>query len=283
MSKIGFVGLGRMGAPIVSHLVAAGHEVAVFDIDPAAMGRVADARVCASIAAAATGCELFFSCVPGPADVAAVMDEAFESLPASAVIVEMSTVSPAMGRELSARAEALGIGFIDGPLSGGAAAAHAGALVMMAGGTAEEMARITPVVCCFAPRIFHLGPAGSGYLAKSINQAVYLSYVAAVCESVALGARGGLDVPVLLEVLRRSVGGMPMMTQWEVKIATQDLRPGFEVRRVLKDLSMAEAAASDLGFAMPILNTVVAAFESAATTGHTGDDMTALYQMKRVG
>jgi 3-hydroxyisobutyrate dehydrogenase len=120
-------------------------------------------------------------------------------------------------------------------------------------------------------------------LAKSINQAVYLSYVAAVCESVALGARGGLDVPVLLEVLRRSVGGMPMMTQWEVKIATQDLRPGFEVRRVLKDLSMAEAAASDLGFAMPILNTVVAAFESAATTGHTGDDMTALYQMKRVG
>ncbi len=280
MSKIGFAGLGRMGAPIVSHLVTAGHEVAVFDIDPTAMARVAGTRVCASVAAVATGCDLFFSCVPGPADVAAVMDEAFESLPASAVIVEMSTVSPAMGRELSARAEALGIGFIDGPLSGGAAAAHAGELVMMAGGAVEAIDRIITVVRCFAPSVFHLGPAGAGYLAKSINQAVYLSYVAAVCESVALGARGGLDVPVLLEVLRRSVGGMPMMTQWEVKIATQDLRPGFEVRRVLKDLSMAAAAASDLGFAMPILDTVVTAFEAAAAAGHKGDDMTALYQIK---
>ena len=280
--RTGLVGLGRMGLPIVRRLIAAGHHPAVHDIDAAAVAQAASVAP-GSAAAVAAASDILFVCVPGPAEVSAVLREAFEAMRPGSTVVEMSTVSPTLGRDFAAAAAARGIGFIDGPLSGGVDSAIAGTLVMMAGGEARALDVVRPVIACFASDLFHLGPAGSGYLAKAINQAIYLSYAASFCEAAALGATSGLNVPVLLDVLRRSVAGKPLMTHWEERIASEDLAPGFQVARVLKDLAMAEAACADAGFDAKILKSVVSAFRGAADSGHGGHDMTALYQMKRAG
>jgi 3-hydroxyisobutyrate dehydrogenase-like beta-hydroxyacid dehydrogenase len=279
---LGFVGLGRMGQPIVRRLLAAGHAVLVHDIVPSSQKNlVADgATAPAGLVELAAQATLLFICVPGPAEVGAVMQTVLFAMQAGGTIVEMSTVSPAMGCDFARAAEARGLHFIDGPISGGVAAARDGALVMMAGGAPACIDAVRPVVNCFAPFLYHLGGPGSGYLAKAINQAIYLSYAAVFCEAAALGAVSGLDVPVLLEVLRRSVSGRPLMTHWEDHIATGDLAPGFQLSRVLKDLAMAQQACDAIGFKADLLEAVVAAFRATADDGHARHDMTALFHRK---
>lgn len=283
--NIGFIGIGRMGRPIVERLIAAGHILSVFDVDPQASARCLEvgAKICRSPAAIGADNGLTFICVPGPKEVDAVLsgaDGLFSSIRAGSVIVEMSTIGPAQGRALADRAASLAVVLLDAPLSGGEAGAASGELTAMVGGNEQALAGARPYLECFCSRIYHLGGSGSGYLAKAINQIIYLSYVASFSEAVALGKRAGLDVPVLLDALRASVAGRPLSTGWETRVASGDMSPGFQVRRVVKDLEMGEEACREISFEADIFFGVMKAFRDLANLGFAEDDMTALFQLK---
>jgi len=122
-----------------------------------------------------------------------------------------------------------------------------------------------------------LGPTGSGNIAKLLNQNIYLAYVAAFCESMRLGRCAGLDIQTLLDVLRKSVAGDPLMTGWEKRIETGDLKPGWTIRRVLKDMTLGADVCLEQSFEAPIFATALQAYREVGAAGNMENDLTALY------
>jgi 3-hydroxyisobutyrate dehydrogenase-like beta-hydroxyacid dehydrogenase len=282
---VGFVGTGRMGSPMALHVRNAGHRLYVHDVLPAAAERLvrAGAIPVAAPAELATLVDVVVTSLPGPAEVDAVMRGAQGILagkPRNLLVVETSTIGPAQCRSLAQTFAASACDFVDAPVSGGVGSAEAGRLTAMAGGERTAFDRALPVLRCFAADVRYLGPSGSGSIAKLINQMVYLSYVASFCEAVAFGRRAALDVPALLDVLRTSVAGQPLLTGWEHQIETGDLTPGFRISRVLKDLELGVDACREQEGAAPLLDGVVRAFRELAEHGYGDADMTALYAVQ---
>lgn len=283
--NIGFIGSGRMGSAIIGRLMSAGHVLSVFDIDPRATAGARDrgAKIVASPAGVAKESDLIFICVPGPKEVETVCvesDGVFPSARAGSIVVEMSTIGVSQGRSLAECAARSDIAFLDSPLSGGEARAASGELTALAGGDERTLERVRPFLECFCTSIYHLGGSGSGYLAKAINQIIYLSYVASFSEAVALGKRAGLDIVVLLDALRASVAAQPLITKWDNRIESGDMTPGFPVRRVLKDLELGEEACRGALYQADIFSQVVKAFRELENRGFAESDLTALYQLK---
>lgn len=274
-----------MGAPMAARLLAAGHRVAVCDAVTAAVAPLAaaGAEACATPAEVAARARVVVTSLPGPLEVEAVVngpDGLLARDSAGLLIVETSTIGPAQSRALASRAASLGAAFVDAPVSGGVAAARAGTLTAMVGGAPDDVARALVVLRAFATHVRHLGPSGSGSVAKAINQSIFLSYVAAYCEAVACGRRAGLDVGALLAVLRTSVAGNPRGSGWDEHIDAHDLVPGFAVARVLKDVEVAAEAARDAGAETPLLASAIASFRALAGAGYGELDMTALYALR---
>jgi 3-hydroxyisobutyrate dehydrogenase-like beta-hydroxyacid dehydrogenase len=281
--QIGFIGIGRMGNPMAGRLLDAGHRLAIHDIDPAACRQLAarGAAVRSSPADVARDSPMILTSVPGPDEVEVVMsgpDGVLAGAARGSLIVELSTISPAQSRALANRCAELGLAYIDAPVSNGVGPAARGELTIMVGGDAAALERARPVLNVLGNRIYHLGPVGSGNVAKIANQIVYLSYVAAFTEVARMGRHCGLDVPALIDLLRNSVGGAPMMTGWEKRLETGDLEPGFMVRRVLKDLGLGHQICVEDGFSAPILEEVIATFRRAYDAGYSEKDMTAIYR-----
>jgi 3-hydroxyisobutyrate dehydrogenase-like beta-hydroxyacid dehydrogenase len=283
---VGFIGLGRIGRPMAERVLAAGHRLFVNDVDERASAPlIADgATACATPAEIAEACEVVVTCVPGPTEIEAVFgapDGLLAALQAGTLVIDTSTIGAEQCRALEARCAERGAAFVDAPVSGGFAAAAGGTLTVMCGGEPAAFARAAPLLAAFATHVVHLGPSGSGAIAKAINQIIYLSYAAVYCESVALGKRAGLDVSALLEVLRTSVAGHPLeLTHWDEHIERNDLAPGFQLARVLKDLDVCAATAAAYAQPVPILDAVLDAFRETAGRGFADADMTALYALR---
>ena len=174
MSSVAFIGLGNMGGPMAKNLVAAGHDVVVFDLVPAACEELkqAGAGVAASAAEAVVGKDYVISMLPAGKHVAATYlgeDGLLAKLDASTTVLDCSTIDAATAREVGEAAAAAGIGFMDSPVSGGVAAAAAGTLAFMCGGSAETFAKARIILADMGKNIFHAGPAGAGQVAKGCN------------------------------------------------------------------------------------------------------------------
>jgi 3-hydroxyisobutyrate dehydrogenase-like beta-hydroxyacid dehydrogenase len=279
---IGFIGVGQMGGPMATRLLNAGHDLAVYDVDPGACARVvalgAERRSTPSQVAADR--PIIITSLPGPKEVEIVMrgpDGLLSSVRRDTLIMETSTIGPALSRALARQFAERGATYLDCPVSNGVQAARDGTLTFMIGGDSAAIERARPILSPLASDIFHLGPIGSGNIAKLINQNIYLCYVAAFCESMRLGRSAGLDVQTLLDVLRKSVAGDPLMTGWEKRIETGDLNPGWRIRRVLKDMTLGEDVASEQSFDGPIFETALQAFRAIGEAGHMEHDLTALF------
>lgn len=267
------------------HVLAAGHRLHVYDVDPGACAQLVQAGAILAGApdeiAACAG--VIVTSLPGPEQVDAVMTGPhgiIAAQPRNVLIVETSTIGPAQSRALARTFAEIGCDFVDAPVSGGVASAATGHLTAMVGGERTAFERALPVLHCFANEVLHLGPSGSGSIAKLINQMIYLSYVASFCEAVAFGRRADLDVPALLDVLRTSVAGNPLGTGWEQQIAAADLTPGFRISRVLKDLELGAEACRQQAQAVPLLDHVVRSFRELAEHGYAESDMIALYAVQ---
>lgn len=208
---VAFLGLGVMGGPMAGHMAKAGHTVTVYNRTPAkAQDWVAEfgapGRHAPTPREAAAGADIVFCCVGNDDDLRSVVlgdDGAFAGMKKGAAFVDHTTASADVARELSKAAQALGLHFIDAPVSGGQAGAQNGALTVMCGGDAAVFERIKPVAMAFSRAVTLLGDSGAGQLAKMVNQIAIAGLVQGLSEAVAFGQRAGLDMEAVLGVISK--------------------------------------------------------------------------------
>lgn len=246
--RVGWIGLGLMGAPMAGHVLAAGHDVRVFARTPAQAARLvqAGATAAGSVAEAVHGADVVMTIVSAPADVEQVYlgdDGVLEAAAAGTVAVDLTTSAPALASRLATEGESHGLVVLDAPVSGGPSGAESGTLSVMAGGDTDGLAMVRPVLDTFADAVVHQGPAGTGQLAKLANQALVAGVTLAACEAYALATGSGLDSSKVLESLRPGVAGSPLLDFVWARLGAGDLEPGFKLDHLRKDLGLAVAAA----------------------------------------
>ena len=259
MYSVGFIGLGNMGGPMATNLIAAGFAVHVFDLseDACAALEAQGATVAAAAADAAAGRDFVISMLPAGRHVAGLYlgdDGLLGTLEGSTTVLDCSTIDAATARSVGEAAEAAGVGFIDAPVSGGVAAAQAGTLAFMCGGDAAVFERAQPVLEVMGRASFHAGPAGAGQVAKACNNMLLAIHMLGTCEALAMGERHGLDPPVLSEIMLASCGrnwSREVYNPWhgvhEGSPATNGYQPGFMVELMAKDLGLAMEVAAGAG------------------------------------
>jgi len=264
MAKVAFIGLGNMGGPMAINLVKAGHQVTVFDLSEAALAQLkaAGAAVAQSAAQAATAVDYVISMLPAGKHVAATYlgDEGLLSqLDASTTVLDCSTIDAATARSVGEAAAELGIGFMDSPVSGGVAAAAAGTLAFMCGGSADTFEKARVILADMGKNIFHAGPAGAGQVAKGCNNMLLAIHMIGSSEALEMGARNGLDPKVLSEIMLASSGRNwslevynPYPGVMETAPASNEYKPGFMVDLMVKDLGLALEIAQQCDFDNPM-------------------------------
>jgi len=239
--KIAFAGLGVMGAPMARHLVQAGHDVIGFNRTTAkaeAWAAANGGRAAATVAEAAQGVELFILCVGNDDDVRAVVTEALPHLAAGAVVVDHTTTSARLAREMAELATGQGRHFIDAPVSGGQAGAENGQLSVMAGGDVEALARAKPALNAYSKAIQHMGQAGSGQLTKMVNQIAIAGVVQGLAEAVHFAQVAGLDTDAVYEAVSKGAAqSWQMDNRWKTA-AKGEFDFGFAVDWMRKDLGL---------------------------------------------
>ncbi len=239
--KVGFIGLGVMGAPMAGHLVAAGHEVSVFNRSPdKAQAFVAahGGRAGATVAEAAAGCEILALCVGNDDDVRAVATEALPALASGAAIVDHTTTSAKIAREMAALAGEGGRWFVDAPVSGGQAGAQKGTLTVMLGGDEAACNRIEPVISAYGKTIQRIGGSGAGQLAKMVNQICIAGTVQGLAEAVHFAKRSGIDADAVLAAISKGAAqSWQMENRWPT-MAKGEFEFGFAVDWMRKDLGL---------------------------------------------
>ena len=245
--KIGFIGLGNMGAPMAANLVKAGHEVTGYDAAGVTVDGVAQAS---SGAAVATGAEVVITMLPNGAILRAVADEIIPAMTSGAVLVDCSTVDVDSARAVAAQAEAAGLGAVDAPVSGGVGGAAAGTLTFMAGGSAEAFAKAAPLFEIMGQKAVHCGDAGAGQSAKICNNMILGVTMIATCEAFALADKLGLDRQKMFDVVSTSSGYSWTMNAYcpapgvgPQSPADNGYKPGFAADLMLKDLRLSQQAA----------------------------------------
>ena len=259
--KLGFVGLGNMGGPMARNLVAAGHEVKVFDLVEDLMREVPGAALQESAAAAAAGVDAFISMLPAGRHVAGLyLDEGvLQRLPAGALAIDCSTIDPATARRVAAAAGERGLAMLDAPVSGGTAGAEKGALSFIVGGDAEALERARPLFEIMGANVFHAGGSGAGQIAKICNNMLLAISMTGTAEALSLGVDNGLDPAVLSEIMQRSSGG-----NWPLNLynpypgvmqgapASRAYQGGFLVDLMAKDLALAMQTAEGSQSSVPL-------------------------------
>lgn len=241
MAKAAFIGLGVMGAPMAGHLAKAGHDMAVYNrSDEKARAWVEKhrGRTYSAVAAACEGRDIVFACVGADKDVREVFDAASAAMRPGAIFVDHTTASAELARELAAKAEAMGLGFLDAPVSGGQAGAEAGRLTVMAGGQAGVFAEAQPVMAAYSANITHIGPAGSGQLAKMVNQICIAGVVQGLAEGLHFAKRAELDVErVMAAISKGAAQSWQMENRWKT-MNEGKFDFGFAVDWMRKDLGL---------------------------------------------
>jgi 3-hydroxyisobutyrate dehydrogenase len=259
MPTVAFIGLGNMGGPMAKNLIKAGHEVTVFDLAPAALADLqgAGANVADSAASAAQKKDYVISMLPAGKHVAGTYlgdDGLLAQLDNSTTVLDCSTIDAATAREVGEAAAAAGIGFMDSPVSGGVAAAAAGTLAFMCGGSADTFEKAKIILADMGKNIFHAGPAGAGQVAKGCNNMLLAIHMIGSAEALEMGARNGLDPAVLSEIMLASSGRNwslevynPYPGVMETAPASNDYKPGFMTDLMAKDLGLALEIAQQCG------------------------------------
>ncbi|CAN5148532.1 NAD(P)-dependent oxidoreductase [soil metagenome] len=239
--KITFAGLGVMGAPMARHLVTAGHVVTGYNRSPAKAEAWAETNGAAwaeTVAEAAEGADLFVLCVGNDDDVRQVVTEALPALAGGAVIVDHTTTSAKVAREMAELASQTGRFFIDAPVSGGQAGAENGQLSVMAGGDAGALARVEAAVMAYSKAIKHMGPSGAGQLTKMVNQIAIAGVVQGLAEAVHFAKAAGLDTDAAYDAVSKGAAqSWQMDNRWKTA-AKGEFEFGFAVDWMRKDLGL---------------------------------------------
>ena len=292
MAAIAFLGLGNMGGPMAKNLLAAGHDLTVFDLVEAACVALAaeGASVAASASDAAKGADVIISMLPAGKHVASTFlgdDGLLAQVSKDTLILDASTIDATTAREVGESAAAMGINFMDTPVSGGVAAAAAGTLAFMCGGTAEafEQARLILEGMGSPEKIFHAGPAGAGQVAKAANNMLLAVHMIGTCEALAMGEANGLDPTVLSDIMKASSGNnwsLQVYNPWpnvmEGAPSSNNYQPGFMVDLMLKDLGLACEVADSCGLDNQMGKQAMAAYLAHQSDGNGPRDFSSILE-----
>jgi 3-hydroxyisobutyrate dehydrogenase-like beta-hydroxyacid dehydrogenase len=255
--KLAFLGLGVMGYPMAGHLSRAGHQVTVFNRTAPKAAKWSEAfggKIGSTPAAAARGAEIVLMCVGNDDDVRSVItgvNGALEGMAAGTILVDHTTASAQVAREMHAAAGAKGVAFLDAPVSGGQAGAENGKLTIMVGGEAATFAKAEGVLATYARAVTLMGASGSGQLTKMVNQICIAGLVQALSEGINFAARADLDPTLVLDVISMGAAqSWQMETRGKTMIADQ-FDFGFAVDWMRKDLAICLAEARANGAALP--------------------------------
>lgn len=271
-----------MGFPMAGHLAAAGHDVRVFNRSPERSRHWATLHrgiVAASPAAAASGADFVFVCVGADDDVRSVVygdDGALRAMAAGAILVDHTTASATLAEELAAACAAVGVGFIDGPISGGQAGAENGVLSVMCGGDTEDFEAVSPVLAAYAASMVLVGPAGSGQRTKMVNQILCAGSIQGAAEALAFGRKAGLDMEkVLAAVTKGAAGSWYLSNRGETMVADQ-FDFGFAVDWMAKDLGLVQDEAAVLSQPVPLTELTAENLGQRQAAGDNRLDATAI-------
>ena len=256
--RVAFIGLGVMGAPMAGHLARAGHAVTVYNRNTAKAQAWVDEFGGAAQPTprqAAKGADVVFVCVGNDDDLRAVTlgaDGAFAGMAPGAVLVDHTTASADVARELAEAAKALGLRFVDAPVSGGQAGAQNGSLTVMCGGelTAFETAR--PVALAFSRAFTLMGPSGAGQLTKMVNQICIAGLIQGLSEAIAFGQKAGLDVNQVLDVIGKGAAQSWQLDNRGKTMVADQFNFGFAVDWMRKDLGLVLDEAKRNGARLPV-------------------------------
>jgi 3-hydroxyisobutyrate dehydrogenase-like beta-hydroxyacid dehydrogenase len=256
MADAAFLGLGVMGFPMAGHLAAAGHAVRVWNRSAEkarAWSARHEGRACATIEQAVENADFVFMCLGDDADVRAVAEPALEAMKARAILVDHTTASAELARQLhDAAQEAGGIGFIDAPVSGGQAGAERGQLSIMCGGDRPVFERTEPVMQAYAKAITYAGEAGSGQLVKMVNQICIAGLVQGLSEGLHFAKRAGLDPETVINAVSKGAAqSWQMENRWRTMV-DGEFDFGFAVNWMRKDLRIALEESRRNGARLPV-------------------------------
>ena len=272
MSKVGFIGLGIMGAPMAGHLIAGGHALFLYSRGlPKAELIDKGAVACASAKEVAERSDTVIIMVPDTPDVAAVLFSetgVAAGLSKGKIVVDMSSISPIETKEYAARIEALGCDYLDAPVSGGEVGAKAASLTIMAGGKAAVFEKVRPLLSLMGKNITRVGEVGDGQTCKVANQIIVALTIEAVGEALVFASKAGADPAKVREALMGGFANSRILELHGDRMVKRAFDPGFRIELHQKDLNLALSAARKMGVSLP--NTATAQELFNACTAHGG-------------
>lgn len=279
--RVGFIGLGTMGAPMARNLLGAGFEVTVHNRTREREESLAEAGAAraANPAEAASGAEVVVTIVSDTPDVEEVLFGSAgvaEGAAPGAVVVDMSTVSPDATRAFGERLASREIGLVDAPVSGGSEGAEQGTLTVMVGGSPDDVERVHPVLEAVGSRVTHVGPSGAGQATKAVNQVIVGGTYQAVAEGMALGQASGLDMEMVLEAI-----GAGACRSWVLEHRAANMLEGryplgFRLALHLKDLRIALEAAGRAELRLPLAEMLAEVEARLSREGYGDEDVSAI-------
>ncbi len=287
MAKCAFVGLGVMGYPMAGHLVAAGHDVTVYNRTASVASSWVTEHGGASAATpaeAAAGADFVFLCVGNDDDVRAVTtgtSGALESMSSGAVLVDHTTASAGLAQELHVAAAAKGVGFVDAPISGGEIGARNGVLTVMCGGEQDAFDKAQPIIDSYAKAVTLLGGPGSGQRTKMVNQICIAGLVQGLAEGIDFARRAGLDVEQVLDVISQGAAGSWQMANRGATMARREFDFGFALDWMRKDLAICFAEAERIGATLPLTAIIDQHYARLQREGHGRWDTSSLIELLR--
>ncbi|TMW72255.1 2-hydroxy-3-oxopropionate reductase [Alteribacter natronophilus] len=281
--KLGFIGLGIMGQPMVKNLLANNFSVTVTDLNQQALTKaVQEGAVAASSPKeVAQLSDLIFTMLPNSEHVRTVVagkKGIIEGASEGKIVVDMSSIDPTVSIELSSLLEPTGTDMLDAPVSGGEPKAIDGSLSVMAGGKPHVFEKVKPVLACMAHNITLVGGHGAGSTAKLANQIIVNANIAAVSEAATLAKKAGIDLHILHEAIRGGLAGSAVLDAKLPLMAERNFKPGGRIDINAKDLRNVLAAGDQYETPLPITNQVLSMFEELINEGKAGDDHSGLIQ-----
>ncbi len=278
-TSVAFLGIGLMGAHMAARIMAAGFPLTAWNrsTDKTAGLAAKGARIAATPAEAVQGADVVITMLfDGQAVTDVLIDGgALKAIKSGALVIDMSSITPAVARDHAAQLSAKGVAYLDAPVSGGTKGAEAGTLAIMAGGTEETFERARPIFEALGCATL-VGPTGTGQVAKLANQAIVAVTIGAVAEALLLAANAGADPAKVREALTGGFADSPIMKQHGQRMLDRSWLPGAQVKMHVKDLRAILSAADGAGLRLPISETVAGLYEDLAASGFEKCDHSAL-------
>jgi 2-hydroxy-3-oxopropionate reductase len=279
--RLGFIGLGTMGTPMVCHLLKAGHTVAVWSRRRASAATVLEqgAQWCESALDVARSSDIVCSNVTGSADVEGMAEQFAAGLAQGAIHVDFSTIAPEIARRIAAMYAERGVAFVDAPVSGGGVGAQNATLSIMWGGPAALAERLHPIFTCLGKTIIHVGDTGAGQVAKACNQMVMVAAIEAAAEAACLAQASGIDFAKVRQALLGGSAGSRVLEVFGGRMAARDFTAGVEARLHHKDYALLMDEATRLGVPLPVSAAVWQQLNALMARGWGASDTSALLRV----